>query len=352
VTCPSLQLPQNQGAARPVRRVDEPPNDCAARPTASPVSPTWFALRTTGAALAALALADGFNIQHPWWAAMSAWLVVQPTRRLLLERSLFRLAGTACGALAGAFTLHGLQDRPLLSIAAITLWLALCAGLGSNFRHFRNYGFVLAGYTAAIVVLFSLGDGTHDVGVAVDRVLCTIIGIVCSALASLCGVPAGGGGEDEILQRCLDRVEEYLREGRAQASADPLVAHIAALDRTVDEESAGSLSGRRDALRIRRVSGLLLELIALTSRRCVANHGFADQPILELSALARTSDELGVANALDDLLHVLRRATRVNFGDLVRDFDITSAVRAALRPIIAVALAAALWWSTALQTGT
>jgi Fusaric acid resistance protein family len=127
------------------------------------VSPIWFALRTTGAALAALALADGFNIQHPWWAAMSAWLVVQPTRRLLLERSLFRLAGTVCGALAGAFILHGLQDRPLLSIAAVTLWLALCAGLGSNFRHFRNYGFVLAGYTAAIVVLFSLGDRTHDV---------------------------------------------------------------------------------------------------------------------------------------------------------------------------------------------
>jgi uncharacterized membrane protein YccC len=137
------------------------------------------------------------------------------------------------------------------------------------------------------------------------------------------------------------------------------VVHIAALDRTVDEESAGSLSGRRDALRIRRVSGLLLELIALTSRRCVANHGgriggrsFAEQRILELSALARASDELGVANALDDLLQVLRRASRVSFGDLVRDFDITSAVRAALRPIIAVALAVALWWSTAWQMGS
>ena len=111
---------------------------------------------------------------------MTVWVVAQPTRGLLLERSLARLAGTACGALAGALILYGLEDRPLPSIAALTSWLALCAGLGSIFRHFRNYGFVLAGYTAAIVIMFSLGHGTYDAGVALDRVLCTIIGIICS----------------------------------------------------------------------------------------------------------------------------------------------------------------------------
>ena len=250
--------------------------DRAARPTGPSDNPIRIAICTTAAALAALALADGFGIPHPWWAAMSAWLVVQPTRRLLLERSFFRLAGTVSGALVGTLILHGLQDRPLMSIAAVTSWLAVCAGLGSIVRHFRNYGFVLAGYTTAIVVLFGLGAGTSDVGVAVDRIFCTIIGIFCSALASLCGVPGGSGGElkrrlDGILQRCLDRVEEYLREGCTQASVDALVVEIAALDRTVDEASAGSLGGRRDAVRVRRVFGLLLELIALTSRRCVAN---------------------------------------------------------------------------------
>jgi uncharacterized membrane protein YccC len=260
VTRPSLQLPQNPGSALPDQRVNEQRGDSGlgSRPTGSSENTTLFALRTSAAALVALAVAYSFDVPHPWWAAMTVWLVAQPTRGLLLERSLARLAGTACGALAGALILYGLEDRLLLSIVALTSWLALCAGLGSMFRHFRNYGFVLAGYTAAIVVLFSLADGTCDAGVALDRVLCTIIGIACSAFASLRGTPAGNGAGlkqrlDDVLERCLDRVEEYLSEGRARASADSLITDIGALDRTVDEDTAGSLSGRRDALNVRLV---------------------------------------------------------------------------------------------------
>ena len=147
-------------------------------------------------------------------------------------------------------------------------------------------------------------------------------------------------------QRCLDRVEEYLREGRAQPSADPLVADIGALDRAVDEDTAGSLSGRRHALRVRRVSGLLLELIALTSGWGTANRGApmgrsgsAEQRILGLTALARAGNQPSLANALDEVLQVLRGPAAVMFGRLLRDFDTSSVVRAALRPIIAVAIA-------------
>jgi uncharacterized membrane protein YccC len=364
VACPSFQLPRSR-AARPGRRPDAPSGDSElrARPTGSSENPIFFALRTTAAALLALAAAQGFGIHHPWWAAMTVWVVAQPTSGLLLERSLARLAGTACGALAGALVLYGLEDRPLLSIAALTSWLALCAGVGSIFRHFRNYGFVLAGYTAAIVVLLGLGEAIYDPGVALDRILCTIIGIICSTLASLRGVPVGAGGElkerlDEIQQHCLDRVEEYLREGRAQSSAEALVADIGALDRALDEETAGSLSGRRHALLVRRVSGLLLELIALTSGCGTANRGAptgrsgsAEQRILGLIALARAGNQPDLANALDELLQVLRRPTAVMFGNLLHDFDTSSVVRAALRPIIAVAIAVAIWWSSDWQTG-
>lgn len=365
MTCPSFQLPQNSGAARPPRRIDEPQGDngLGARPTGSSENPIFFALRTTGAALLALAVADGLRLGHPWWAAMTVWLVAQPTRGLLLERSLFRLAGSACGALAGALILYVLEDRPLLSIAALASWLALCAGLGSIFRHFRNYAFVLAGYTAAIVVLFGLGHGTFDPGVPLDRVLCTTIGIVCATVASLGGVPAGGGVElkqrlDEILQRCLDRAEEYLCERRVQASANSLVTDIGALELALDDDAAGSVNARREALRIRRVLGLLLEVIALTSECGTANRGAplgrsgsTEQRILGLTALARAGNQPSLANALDEVSQVLRRPHAVIFDGLLRDFDTTSVLRAALRPIIAVAIAAAIWWSTGWQAG-
>jgi p-hydroxybenzoic acid efflux pump subunit AaeB len=51
----------------------------------TPKRPLEFAIRTTAAALLALACAALLNIHHPWWAAMTVWLVAQPTRGLLLE---------------------------------------------------------------------------------------------------------------------------------------------------------------------------------------------------------------------------------------------------------------------------
>jgi uncharacterized membrane protein YccC len=361
VTRPSLQLPQNPGSALPDRRVNEQRGDSGlgSRPTGSSENTTLFALRTSAAALVALAVAYSFDVPHPWWAAMTVWLVAQPTRGLLLERSLARLAGTACGALAGALILYGLEDRLLLSIVVLTSWLALCAGLGSMFRHFRNYGFVLAGYTAAIVVLFSLADGTYDAGVALDRVLCTIIGIACSAFAPLPGNGAGLKQRlDEVLQRCLDRVEEYLSEGRARASADLLITDIGALDRTVDEDTAGTLSGRRDALNVRRVCALLLELIALTSA-CdtgipvtpMEQSGSAANRVLGLATQAKAANQLSLANTLDDVSQVLCRPTAAIFDGPPAEFDAASVLRAALRPIVAVAIVVAVWWSTAWQTG-
>jgi uncharacterized membrane protein YccC len=365
VTRPCVQLPQNSESAPSNQRTDQPPVDSepGTRPTGFAENPTWFALRTSAAALVALAVAHAFDVHHPWWAAMTVWLVAQPTRGLLLERSLARLAGTACGALAGALILYSLEDRLLLSAAALMSWLALCAGLGSMFRHFRNYGFVLAGYTAAVVVLFSWGDGTYDPGVGLDRVLCTIIGIICSALASWPGVSAGRGKEpqqrlEEIIQRCLDRVEEYLSEARAQASSISLIADIAALDRALDEDTAGSLSACQDAMRVRQVCGLLLELIALTSARGTASGDVpiktsesAQQRIIGLAALARATGQISLANTLDEVLQVLRRSTAVMFGGLQTEFDTSSVLRAAFRPIIAVAIALAAWWSTSWQTG-
>ena len=128
MTRPSLQLPQNPGSALPDRRVDEQRGDSGlgSRATGSSENPTLFALRTSAAALVALAVAYSFDVPHPWWAAMTVWLVAQPTRGLLLERSLARLAGTACGALAGALILSGLEDRLLLSIVAFVMARAVC----------------------------------------------------------------------------------------------------------------------------------------------------------------------------------------------------------------------------------
>ena len=45
------------------------------------------AARGTLAALAALLLAIVLKLENPFWAAMTALIVIQPTRGLLLEKS-------------------------------------------------------------------------------------------------------------------------------------------------------------------------------------------------------------------------------------------------------------------------
>ncbi|MDO4593692.1 MAG: FUSC family protein, partial [Comamonadaceae bacterium] len=56
-----------------------------------------FALRTGIAAFAALAVAQALGLEHPHWAAMSAWASSQPTREHLLSRSGYRLGGSVVG---------------------------------------------------------------------------------------------------------------------------------------------------------------------------------------------------------------------------------------------------------------
>jgi uncharacterized membrane protein YccC len=322
-----------------------------------------FALPTTAAALFALAVAENLSIHHPWWAAMTVWLVAQPTRGLLLERSLARLAGTVCGAFAGALILGFLAQHWLPALFAVAAWLALCAGLGSIFRHFRNYGFVLAGYTAAIVVLFGLGDGNSDPGLASDRVLCTVIGILSSALVSFHSLPSGERGmaarAEDLLHRSLSRVEAFLL-GRELQPATALVSDIGAFDRAIDEYAAGSFRRRREALRIGHVSGVLLELIALatqpkqsdavTSPWIEAADGTGER-IRKLMMAAMTAGQSAMANALGELGEVLNPIDAASQVPIKLDFDPASVWRAAARPVVALTIAAVAWQAIGWQTG-
>lgn len=287
---------------------------------------------------------------------------------LLIERSMARLAGTVVGALAGGTLLYFAPSVPV-ALAALLFWIALCAGLGSLFRHFRNYGLVLAGYTAAIVVLFAIGDTGLNPDLSFDRVWCTVIGIGCSALASIRIAPGHNATDldrrlNELVQLCLDRVEAHLRHIGTPATGSMLMAGIAALDRMVDEAAAGSLRGRRAALRIRQFSGLLLELVALTPETSDMEASGITVPsgpsveyfsardrlfrLIELTDRARQ-------NALDDALAELAWALEDPggraFDEVLRAADSRSVLRAAGKSVIALSLAAAIWLASGWQYG-
>ena len=66
-----------------------------------------FAARTTAAAQLSLLAAWSLGLKHTHWAAMTVWLTAQPTRGLLLDKSVLRVVGTLVGAAVGFGLLWG-----------------------------------------------------------------------------------------------------------------------------------------------------------------------------------------------------------------------------------------------------
>ena len=105
------------------------------------------AAKTALAAVLALFLADLGGLPEPYWAAISAIIVMQSDLAELASAALNRLIGTALGAAVGAGVVALLgTDLPAFALAVFLSVLA-CAVTG----HWETYRF--AGVTAAIVML-------------------------------------------------------------------------------------------------------------------------------------------------------------------------------------------------------
>ena len=147
-----------------------------------------FGLRAAITALAAFAIASLLHVQNAYWAAMAAWIIMQPTRGILLERGFYRVIGTVIGAAAGFAILHWISNL-YLAIFVLSVWMAVFSGLTHLFRRVSSYGVMLCGITPVVVVMPTLlaSDQTFDVALA--RVICTLIGVVVATVSGLLFVP-------------------------------------------------------------------------------------------------------------------------------------------------------------------
>lgn len=291
--------------------------------------PAVFAAHTTTAALLALSVAVGLDLPHPWWAAMTIWLVAQPTRGLFIERCAARLLGTAAGAVVGAAAALAFAHDRVILLAALAAWLMLCAAAGAALRHFRSYAAVLAGYTASIVALFGYAEGDFSLFQAGARVACTLIGIGVSALVSAVFLKPGGSGAIALALRTLEeRCARWSRQpaatrrtGPARQKAAVLARDVARFERSLEDNAAGSLAARRTLGAVRSRLEVVLEILATSS--------LVDQPAMQ--GEADFPGSAGFAGAA-----LARHAAMM---------------RAAARPAAALGMAALLWLATGWPEG-
>lgn len=331
-----------------------------------------FALRTTAAALAALFVAMALGLDNPHWAAMTVWIVAQPTRGMVVSKGLYRLAGSAAGSLAAAAIVALAGPAPLPLSLGLAAWVALCAAASTLLRGFRAYGAVLAGYSAALVAVVGLGQHHAIAQVALMRVAEVAVGIVVSGLATALFVPGSTARDLLVRARSLSRdtlrwSALVLRHGAAKeivAQQHRLLAEIAQINAQADMAAAGS---RGLGLRMAHARGLIAALLTLMAlvRARAANPETDEAELAEAldraaATLSRTSPDL--LERWPDLRAALAEAAGC-YAALAGDteppeaepliaIDWRAALGAGLRAFAGVGLIGALWAATGWRDGS
>ena len=143
-----------------------------------------FALRNIISGAVALYLALIFDLEQPQWALTTVFIVGQFTSGMVLGKGAYRLVGTLVGGVASVALIAVFGQSPLLFLLAMATWLALCTTGASLLRSHAAYGFVLAGYTTAIIALPAVSDPLAVFDHATARCIEISLGIICASVAS------------------------------------------------------------------------------------------------------------------------------------------------------------------------
>ncbi len=141
---------------------------------------TFFSLKSLVAAVIAYYIALRIGLNRPYWAVITCYIVAQPLAGAVLSKAVFRMMGTAIGAIAAILLVPNLVNVPEVLSLALALWLGLCTYLSLLDRTPRSYIALLAGYTAGIIGFPAVTAPDTIFTIASLRVQEIVIGIVAS----------------------------------------------------------------------------------------------------------------------------------------------------------------------------
>src|SRR5215469_8415628 len=211
--------------------------------------PLLFGLRLWASVCLALFVAFWLQLDDPFWAGTSAAIVCQPQLGASLRKGWFRMVGTVVGAIMiVVLTAFFPQDR-IAYLGLLALWCSICAFGATVLRNFASYAAALAGYTAAIVGVSTLGatgGASPDVFMlAITRATEICIGIVSAGIV-LAGTDLGGaqrrlaGSVADLAAEMTVRFTRVLvfagqQLPDTQAERRELVRRVVALDPMIDQ---------------------------------------------------------------------------------------------------------------------
>jgi uncharacterized membrane protein YccC len=184
-----------------------------------------FAIANSAAILVALYIAFAMNLERPYWAMFTVFIIAKPISGAVRSKGLYRLGGTLAGAAMALLLVPPLVQAPVLLCLAICAWVGLCLYVSLFDRSPRSYAFFLAGYSAAIIG-FSVVDAPPQIfDTVVSRVEEISIGIVCGTVAHSVFFPQNvtallAEQVESALKICTDWIADaFDRPGKRDAAA-------------------------------------------------------------------------------------------------------------------------------------
>ncbi|MFO2465090.1 FUSC family protein [Pseudomonas sp. 15FMM2] len=151
---------------------------------------TWvYIFKVLVAAFLTLWLAMRLELPQPRTAMITVFIVMQPQSGQVFAKSFYRFLGTLAGSAVMVLLIALFAQNTELFLGSLAIWVGICSAGAARYRNFRAYGFVLAGYTAAMIGLPALAHPDGAFMAAVWRVLEISLGILCATLVSAAILP-------------------------------------------------------------------------------------------------------------------------------------------------------------------
>ena len=234
---------------------------------------TWvYIFKVLVAAFATLWLAMRLELPQPRTAMITVFIVMQPQSGHVFAKSFYRVLGTLAGSAMMVALIALFPQNTELFLPSLALWVGLCSAGAMRYRTFRAYGFVLAGYTAAMIGLPILDQPQQAFMAAVWRVLEIGLGIFISTLVSAAILPqsASAAMRNALYQRFGVFAGVVVEGLRGDSQRDRLESsNVRFIAEAVGLESLRSVTTFEDP-HMRRRSGRLVrmnsEFMAITTR--------------------------------------------------------------------------------------
>ena len=143
-----------------------------------------YVFKALTAAFLALGIAMKLELPQPRTAMTTVFILMTQQSGRVLAKSFYRICGTLVGLVVMLVFISLFAQQPELFIAATAIWVGICTAGSARNRNFRSYGFVLAGYTAALIGIPASQNPDGAYMSALTRVAEITLGIVCSGTVS------------------------------------------------------------------------------------------------------------------------------------------------------------------------